>query len=44
MSHWDTFYVTVICNPTEKYNHIFAFVNIITNPNLQYNINNGYGI
>lgn len=44
MSHQQAYYVTVVFDYLNRFSPIFAIVNFITNPNLQYNINNGHGI
>ena len=44
MSHQHTYYVTVVFDYSIRFSSIFAIVSFITNPNLQYNINNGHRI
>ena len=44
MSHQHAYYVTVVFDYSIRFKPIFAIVSFITNPNLQYNINNGHGI
>ena len=44
MSHQYPYYVTHVFDYSIKFSSIFSIVIFLTNPNLQYNFNNGYGI